>query len=222
MTIDPLDSPKLEDAYSVQTPEDNRHLYAKWAATYESGFVAGEKYRYPKAIAEVFAETVPNDSINFIVDIGTGTGLTGTYLSTHRNASVIDGIDISPEMLAHAREKRREDGTLVYRELFERDLTTQVTTHNSPYDALICSGTFTHGHLGPGALDNIIPLVRAGGWLVIGVNNEHFAARGFEVKLRQLTDSGLITEPRIQMIDVYEVGSSHYGDQARVVICTRV
>ncbi len=29
----------LDEAYSVKTPEDNRRLYAKWAATYESSFV---------------------------------------------------------------------------------------------------------------------------------------------------------------------------------------
>ena len=32
----------LTDAYSVETPEDNVDLYARWADTYESGFVADE------------------------------------------------------------------------------------------------------------------------------------------------------------------------------------
>ena len=27
----------LADAYAVETPEDNRNLYARWADTYESG-----------------------------------------------------------------------------------------------------------------------------------------------------------------------------------------
>lgn len=211
----------LGEAYSVKTPEDNRRLYAEWAATYESAFVVGEKYRYPEAIAEVFAELVPLNAIEMVVDIGTGTGLTGTYLSSLRTESVIDGIDISPEMLAQASQKRRADGSLVYRELFERDLTKFVTTPNAPYDALICSGTFTHGHLGPDALDHILSLIRPGGWFVIGVNNEHFLGKGFKEKLHQLTNSEAISEPDIRLIDVYEEGSAHFGDQASVVIFTK-
>ena len=30
----------LDAAYAVQTPDDNRRLYARWASTYETDFVA--------------------------------------------------------------------------------------------------------------------------------------------------------------------------------------
>lgn len=211
----------LAEAYSVKTPEDNRRLYAKWASTYEVEFVGKKKYRYPCAISEVFEEIVPAEGVLNVVDVGTGTGLTGMYLAALRPKLTIDGIDISPEMLEQARGKRRQDGTLVYRLLLERDLTQEVSSRNGPYDALISSGTFTHGHLGPEAIDNLLPLVRPGGWVVIGVNNEHFLASGFEEKLIRLTSEGIITEPRIERIDVYDEGSAHRGDQARVVIFLR-
>ncbi|HEX7404713.1 MAG TPA: methyltransferase domain-containing protein, partial [Candidatus Nanopelagicaceae bacterium] len=100
----------LDEAYSVKTPDDNRRLYAKWAATYESSFVEKKKYRYPRAVAEVFAKAVDFQEANNIVDIGTGTGLTGTYLTALRPNLIIDGIDISPEMLAQASQKRRSGG----------------------------------------------------------------------------------------------------------------
>ena len=210
----------LAEAYSVKTPEDNRRLYAKWASTYESEFVEKELYRYPKAIADLFNESVPLDLLH-VVDVGTGTGLTGTYLVAHRLELIVDGIDISPEMLERAREKKRSDGTLVYRDLFERDLTQEVLLTSAPYDALICSGTFTHGHLGPEALENLLALVRRGGWLVIGVNNEHFIGRGFDEYLTRLTAEELISEPTILHTDVYEEGSPHRGDQARILIFSR-
>lgn len=208
----------LDEAYSVKTPDDNRRLYAKWATTYESAFVDAQKYRYPRAIAEVFVDVVPAAGITTIVDIGTGTGLVGSYLSALRHHYIIDGIDISPEMLTQARKKQRADGSFVYQDLFERDLTRAVATPNAPYDALICSGTFTHGHLGPNALPNILALIRPNGWCVIGVNNEHYVANGFEEKLAELTDSGSISNPEIRMIDVYDEGSPHRGDQARVLL----
>ena len=205
----------LSEAYAVQTPDENRRLYAKWAATYESGFVAARKYRYPRAIAELFDAVMPADSDD-VVDIGTGTGLVGLYVTQLRPHLRIDGLDISPEMLAEAAKKLRGDGTSCYRELFERDLTKPVHDTNAPYDALISSGTFTHGHLGPEALDNLLPLVRAGGWFLIGANAEHFAAKGFEVYIRGLHAAGEIGEPVFEKIHVYEPGSPHYGDQSVV------
>lgn len=223
-TFDPQEpqSPELEDAYSLKTPDDNRRLYARWANTYESIFVATQKYRYPQAISEVFHNVLTSADISSVVDIGTGTGLTGMYLSSLRPNLVIDGIDISPEMLTKAREKKLQNGSSVYQLLLEKDMSTPAVTPNSPYDALICSGTFTHGHLGPEAIDNLIALVRPNGWCVIGVNNEHFEAREFDKKLNQLIETNQIADLQIVRIQVYEPGSDHYGDQARVLVFRRI
>ena len=206
----------LDEAYSVKTPDDNRRLYAKWAATYESSFVDAKQYRYPKAIAEVFNDVLP--PVNRVLDIGTGTGLTGMYVTRLRPAVVIDGMDISPEMLAQAKLKTREDGSVVYRTLYERDLTVAVPNENAPYEALFSSGTFTHGHLGPECLRNLLSLLAHDGWLVVGVNNEHFESKGFAGELESLVALGAIQTPEILRIDVYEPGSVHYGDQARVIL----
>lgn len=206
----------LDEAYSVKTPDDNRRLYAKWAATYESSFVDAKQYRYPKAIAEVFNDVLP--AVTRVLDIGTGTGLTGMYVTRLRPEVVIDGMDISPEMLAQAKLKTREDGSVVYRALYERDLTVAVPNENEPYEALFSSGTFTHGHLGPECLRNLLPLLAHDGWLVVGVNNEHFESKGFAGELDSLVALGAIQTPEILRIDVYEPGSVHYGDQARVIV----
>lgn len=210
----------LDEAYSVKTPDDNRRLYAKWASTYESSFVDAKQYRYPKAIAEVFEQVVTNPVIR-VLDIGTGTGLSGMYLSKLRPQLVIDGMDISPQMLAQAKLKQHSDGSAVYRALYERDLTLEVANENAPYEALFSSGTFTHGHLGPESLCNLLPLLENKGWLVVGVNNEHFESKGFASELESLVAKGAIETPQILHIDVYESSSVHYGDQARVIV-TRV
>lgn len=209
----------LEAAYSVKNPDDNRRLYAQWAATYETSFVDAKQYRYPKAIAEVFNDVV--GPVVRVLDIGTGTGLTGMYLQRLRQDLVIDGMDISPEMLGQARLKMREDGTAVYRALYERDLTRAVPNENPPYEAIFSSGTFTHGHLGPECIANLLPLLELNGWLVVGVNNEHFESKGFDEVLATLVNDGAIQVPEILRIDVYEPGSVHYGDQARVIITRR-
>ena len=161
----------LNDAYSLKSPEDNKKLYAKWAATYESDFVANQGYHHPKVISDFFHNELPQ--ITNVLDIGTGTGLVGKFLSELRPNIVIDGIDISPEMLAEAKKKN------VYRNLYERDLTKPVFETEAPYDALITIGTFTHGHLGIEVLDNLFPLVKTDGYFVIAVNEKYFHEHNF-------------------------------------------
>ena len=161
----------LNDAYSLKSPEDNKKLYAKWAATYESDFVANQGYHHPKVISDLFHNELPH--ITNVLDIGTGTGLVGKFLSELRPNIVIDGIDISPEMLAEAKKKN------VYRNLYERDLTKPVFETEAPYDALITIGTFTHGHLGIEVLDNLFPLVKTDGYFVIAVNEKYFHEHNF-------------------------------------------
>ena len=161
----------LNDAYSLKSPEDNKKLYAKWAATYESDFVANQGYHHPKVISDLFHKELPQ--ITNVLDIGTGTGLVGKHLLELRPNLVIDGIDISPEMLAEAKKKN------VYRNLYERDLTKPVFETEAPYDALITIGTFTHGHLGIEVLDNLFPLVKTDGYFVIAVNEKYFHEHNF-------------------------------------------
>lgn len=204
----------LRDAYSVITPEDNRRLYAKWAESYESSFVEAKKYRYPRAIAELFNEVAPENLGIEIVDLGCGTGLVAAYLGELRPNLQIDGFDISSEMLEQARKKRRSAGSALYRNLIERDLTKPLLSDANSYDGLVSAGTFTHGHLGPDALYTLINLVRKNGWLLIGINAEHFEGRGFADAFAKLVTEREITEPIFQKIDVYERESPHFGDQS--------
>ena len=192
---------RLEDAYALKTPQDNRNLYAQWAKTYESEFVASQGYEHPKVIAEFFNTFVPK--VDDVVDVGTGTGLVGLHLKRLRPEITIDGIDISPEMLYEARAKS------VYRNLYERDLTCSIEKTAAPYDALICIGIFTHGHLGPSAINNLMSLVKSGGFFVIGANAKFFKEEDFTSFLDQLRLSGQITKPSYVELQVYAEKSPH-------------
>jgi predicted TPR repeat methyltransferase len=198
----------LDDAYSLKSPEDNKALYAKWADTYESDFVINQGYEHPKVIAEIFDKQIP--VINTVIDIGTGTGLVGLYLKKLRNAIAIDGVDISPEMLEVARSKG------VYRNLYIRDLTKEVIDTAAPYDALICIGIFTHGHLGPETLNSLIPLVKPNGSFVIGINAKYFEQEDFTSKFAELAEKRLISPPILQKTRVYKEDSEHH-DSLNVV-----
>lgn len=218
----PRNDISLADAYAVVTPQDNKLLYAKWADSYDTAFVEANRYRYPSAVAEHFANVVPRSLGEHFVDVGCGTGFVGAHLAFLRPTCRIDGIDISPEMLAQAGNKRRDDSTPVYTNLIEADLTQPLSVPSDGYNAMLSAGTFTHGHLGPEAIGVLIPLVRVGGWFVIGANAEHFAARGFADMFAETVRGGQITPPELHKVHVYEEGSPHFGDQAVIATFQRV
>ncbi|MFM8620618.1 MAG: class I SAM-dependent DNA methyltransferase [Candidatus Nanopelagicaceae bacterium] len=196
----------LNDAYSLKTPEDNKQLYSKWAATYETDFVAKQGYKHPQVISEFFHQYVPE--VRKVIDIGTGTGLVGKFLKELRPQIELDGIDISPEMLAEASKKG------IYRNLYERDLTIPVMDIDAPYDALITIGTFTHGHLGIEVLDNLIPLVVKDGYFVIAVNEKYFHEHNFLDKI--LTKNVKLIH--MDKVHVYDEKSDHHHSMNVVMI----
>ena len=216
MRDDNESSINLKDAYALETPEDNRILYRNWASTYDSDFAQRNKYVYPKTIATICAELVDSSSPLTILDIGCGTGIVGTCLSELITASIIDGVDISPEMLSVTSTKLRVDNKPVYSQLFEADLTEPISFAKAKYDVAISAGTFTHGHLGPDALINVLSALRPGGRMVVGINKEHFGANGFESALQEATHSRLISAPAFTEVQIYDAGSPHFGDLALV------
>lgn len=215
------DSFDLDAAYAVETPDDNRQLYKNWAATYDTGFVDKNKYSYPKRITEICAASVSATDVLRVIDIGCGTGVVGVRLSELLPHAVIDGADISAEMLHIALSKLRSDGSPVYGELGEVDLTLPITFARSRYDILISAGTFTHGHLGPDALIAVVSTLKPGGQAFVGINKQHFVANDFERALQRAVAAQLITEPTFIEIQMYDEGSAHFGDVAMVALFRR-
>jgi ubiquinone/menaquinone biosynthesis C-methylase UbiE len=209
----------LAAAYALDSPESNRALYAKWAATYESSFVVDEGYSYPDRVVEVFVDLATDlRPGNRIVDIGCGTGLAGASLRTKqlRQAAgtqiTIDGLDISPEMLAQARQKQHH-GIAVYANTIEADLTIALGVADATYAAAISVGTFTHGHVGPEALHEIVRIIRPGGLVVLGVNASHYEKTGFASVLEKLTTTSAITDLQHTLVPIYD--NAELGDADR-------
>ena len=107
------DGPGLDAAYSLESPDDNRRLYAKWAASYDSDFIEANGYVYHENVVAIFLGA--GGSAGWaVLDVGCGTGIVGVALGD-MGETVVDGVDISPEMLDQARTKRTVYDTPAYR-----------------------------------------------------------------------------------------------------------
>lgn len=190
----------LEKAYAAKGPEANRELYASWAKTYESGFVVDSGYVYHQEVVKVFCDGF-SDPSQPVLDVGCGTGVVGGELAK-LGVSVIDGIDISPEMLAEAAAKTC-NGRPVYRQLIEADLTAQTELAVGAYAGIVSSGAFTHGIFGPETILKLLRAASPGARFALGINSAHFEEFGFADWLGQRQSDGHISEPHFELRPIY-------------------
>lgn len=214
MPDDPDEAPGLEDAYALESPEDNRELYAKWADSYDESFIEATGYRYHEHVADLLLAGPRPDGP--VIDVGCGTGAVGEALRS-RGVAVIDGVDISAEMLEQAGQKEL-DGP-VYRNLLEADLTQPLGIADDTYSAMTSSGTFTHGHLLASPLTELVRIVKSGGRCAIGINSSHWVDHGFERWFDGAVVDGLIHPFEVHRKKVYEESDpTNPDDMTNIVV----
>jgi SAM-dependent methyltransferase len=191
----------LADAYSVSSPADNRRLYAAWATTYDRDFLATHGYVYHESVVAAMLERRRPDGP--VLDVGCGTGVVGAELK-RRGVAVVDGVDLSPEMLEVAATKMDDSGVPVYRNLIEADLTTTTPIARGEYSAVVSAGTFTHGHLGPEPIDELLAVGRRNAVFALGVNGQHFDAAGFGDWFAAAIDDGRVRDLEVVELPIYD------------------
>lgn len=199
-----------EEAYQLNTPDDHRDYYDAWAESYDETFLEAEGYAAPHNLAKIFAEVIADTHQDYapIADIGCGTGAIGQELMARGITVPLHGFDISKGMMAVA------DANGGYSDFFEADITAPLGSlktakglKNSAiaggYGALLSSGTFTLGHLGPDDLFNVFSLMRDGGLIAVSINALHFDKRGFGKSFQAWQESGIISGLKFHNIDLY-------------------
>lgn len=182
---------------SSSSDEYIKNIYETWAEHYNkvtgnAGYVAYKTC--PPIFHQVLKEVTNNNNMDIrILDAGAGTGLVGKILYDlgYRN---IDALDSSQKMLDEAQKMN------IYKKTFCAALGEDAIPgiDDDQYDAVICVGSLTIGHVKPIALDEFVRIVKPGG--VIGftlrkdVYNESFnrdiyretANLGYRAKMEQM------------------------------------
>lgn len=209
--MSPKNKPDLDAAYALKTPADSVRLYAEWADTYDQGFAKSSDYILPRQVARQFVDAGGRGPI---LDVGAGTGLCAAELAA-LGAGPIDATDISQDMLDVAASK------ILYRTLFTGDLTKRLPVTDAYYTGIVSSGTFTNGHVGPEAFDELLRITRPGGLLALSINAQHFQAAGFDAKLSAIKDQ--ITDLRLPRVQFYgdAATGAHKDDTGFVALFRR-
>ena len=185
----------LKGAYNLSTPDDNRKYYEGFAPFYDSVFVKDLGYTYPSVVANLLVENIKIDGP--ICDIGCGTGLVASEIKKKAPNAIIDGVDISKDMIQISREKN------IYRNLIELNLEDPLDHLLKNYSIVVSAGTFTHGHLGSDALTRLVSHFESSTKFVIGINFDHYHSKGFEKKFETLIKSNVIESFELSEVFVY-------------------
>jgi predicted TPR repeat methyltransferase len=163
-------------------------------------------YVAPELAAAAVADVAGVDGE--ILDAGCGTGLVGVALAA-RGARAIDGVDLSPGMLGKAEE------TGVYRRLAPADLSRALPVPADSYDVVVCVGTLTHGHVGPGAFGEFVRLTRPGGTVVATVLDDIWDSGGYRAEVDRLAQMAMV---EIASTDVVDYRKAAQVDARMVVL----
>ena len=200
----------LDGAYTVETPEDSVELYRGWAESYDESFASTHGYIVPQQLADMFCETGGQGPV---LDIGAGTGLVAAALGAR--AGDVDGIDISQEMLDVAGAKG------LYRNRICTDLTKPLDIADGSYAGFTSAGTFTHGHVGPVCLPELMRIARPGSVFALSINAQVFDSAGFGSAFALLVGDGAITPVEFRRIAYYDRDDHDHSDDFGLVALFR-
>ena len=149
-------------ARALSSSAEARELYDAWAATYDADLAGpgGDDYPLPGIVADVVAR-LDNPTAD-VLDAACGTGLVGEALA-RRGFTSVDGLDLSPRMLARARARQ------VYHDLGPADLTQRLPGAGDKFGVVTCVNAFGTGHLPRSALAEFARVVHRGGHIVLTV-----------------------------------------------------
>ena len=164
--------------YKLKTTEEIMKYYDEWGTNnkYDKDMVEWD-YTGPKETVDTFKKYANNKEIK-IYDAGCGTGLVGVELKKNGYTN-FDGVDLSQKLLDLVPNG-------LYNNLLRADLNKPLNIKDNKYDAILCVGTFTFGHVKPAALDEFIRITKNKGLICFTINEGIYEEYGFDKKIEEL------------------------------------
>ena len=160
--------------------------YADWSHSYEKD-VSNCDYVGPETLVNILTQkfTIYGSKI---IDIGCGTGLLSEYLDKFKYQVEVDGLDFSNEMLNVSRQRK------YYNYLFQKDVYTVRPDNEFKYDFGISVGMFTHNHVEPIAIKNILHYLTNDGVFIFTVRESYCINENFDRFIAGLKEEKIIKD----------------------------
>ena len=176
--------------HTLKSTDEVRDLYDDWSKNdkYNQDMIDWE-YSGPREVVSAFLPHASRKGIK-ILDAGCGSGLVGEELSKE-GYSIIHGADIAAKLMNSIPAG-------IYQELHNIDLNKPINFTDDFFDAVLCVGTFTFGHVKAKALSEFTRIVKSGGIIGFTINEGVFLDHGFKSELDHL-----VIQKKITQLDFY-------------------
>jgi predicted TPR repeat methyltransferase len=171
----------LTRAYGARNADSTRSLYDDWSKSYEEE-LSQNGYATPGRCAAALAAQT-DDLTAPILDFGCGTGLSGLALRL-AGFEVIDGLDLSAEMLAVAAKKS------LYRNLAQIDAGAPLRHTPGDFAAIAAIGVIGTGAAPISVFDTIMAGLARGGLFVFSFNDHTLEDPSNEARMQDWIDRG--------------------------------
>ena len=171
------------DIYKITTSDELLKYYQRWTKEnkYDQDMVDLD-YVAPKEAVLLLKKYKLNTKCK-ILDAGCGTGLVGVELKKN-GYSNIEGVDFSQNMLDQIPKG-------IYQKIDKIDLNKPLKFKTDMFDAVMCVGTFTYGHVKPKALHELIRIINNCWLICFSINEGIYEKYGFDKKIKELSKSKL-------------------------------
>ena len=164
--------------YKLKKTDEVMKYYDEWGEgnKYDKDMLDWN-YTGPKETTEVFVKH-QRDKNAKIYDAGCGTGLVAVELRKY-GFNNFYGADLSKKLLELVPNN-------LYKKLDQIDLNKKIEEDDGTFDAIMCVGTFTFGHVKPPALDEFVRITKNKGLICFTINEGIYEEYGFDKKIEQL------------------------------------
>ncbi len=172
---------RVQWVYSAPNTEELERRYDEWAKEYDGDLERDFGWQGPSFAVDYLVQHVPSSAR--ILDAGAGTGLVGVELWRRGYMNLV-GMDMSLGMIQQARQKG------VYNQLDRMVLGERLAYADGEFDAVISVGVLTLGHAPAHALDELVRITKAGGYIVFSLRPDVYVQHGFKEKQVDLDANG--------------------------------
>ena len=172
--------------YKLKTTDEVMKYYDEWGENnkYDKDMIEWN-YTGPKETVNIFKKYVKNKE-SLIFDAGCGTGLVGLELKKFEYKN-FHGADLSQKLLDIVPKN-------LYQRLVKVDLNQSIDIKDNFYDAVMCVGTFTFGHVKPSALEEFVRITKNNGYICFTINEGIYEDYGFDKKIASLKKNNIWEE----------------------------
>jgi len=200
----------VKSVYAYKSSKDLKKYYNDWAKEYDK-YTQDVNYILADHVAKTASTLMPDEAVT-VLDIGCGTGIVGEKLFVYNPHCLIDGVDLSIEMINLAKLK------IGYNKFYCQDLTLENQLIKGKYDFIVSAGTFTLGHLGIKELIESIDFLKNKGKAVFSIKSDHYKNGSFYMALQICLGKNIINNLNIEEINTY---NSDFNAPSKIVVFTK-